>query len=105
MLAKGLTLLQLASVIEGCRFFIGNDSGVSHLAAAAGLPTVTIFGPTDEKVWSPRGAKTFVVSRRVHCSPCPQERFVQCQDFKCLRGIEMEDVLEGVKRIGIELGL
>jgi len=105
ILAKGLTLLQLASVIEGCRFFIGNDSGISHLAAAARLPTVAIFGPTDEKVWSPRGEKTFVVSRRVHCSPCRQERSVLCKDFECLRGIEMEDVLEGVKRIGVELGL
>jgi ADP-heptose:LPS heptosyltransferase len=103
ILAKDLTLLQLASVMEGCRFFIGNDSGISHLAAALRLPVVAIFGPTDEKVWSPRGEKTFVVSRRAHCSPCPQERFVLCKDFECLRGIEMEGVLEGVKRIGIEL--
>ncbi|HXX32917.1 MAG TPA: glycosyltransferase family 9 protein [Thermodesulfobacteriota bacterium] len=103
VLAKGLTLLQLASVMEGCRFFVGNDSGISHLAAAIGLPTVAVFGPTDEEVWSPRGEKTFVVSRRVHCSPCTQERLVRCKDFECLRGIEIEHVLEGVKRIGIEL--
>ena len=103
VLAKGLTLLQLASVVEGCRFFVGNDSGISHLSAAIGLPTVAVFGPTDEEVWSPRGKKTFVVSRRVHCSPCTQEGFVRCKDFECLRGIEIEHVLEGVKRIGIEL--
>ncbi len=103
ILAKGLTLLQLASVMEGCRFFTGNDSGISHLAAALGLPTVAIFGPTDQRVWSPRGEKTFVVSRGVHCSPCPQERLVQCMDFECLRGIETEEVLEGLKKIGIEL--
>jgi ADP-heptose:LPS heptosyltransferase len=103
ILAKGFTLLQLASVMEGCRFFAGNDSGISHLAAALGLPTVAIFGPTDQRVWSPRGEKTSVVSRGVHCSPCPQERFVQCKDFECLRGIETEEVLEALKTVGVEL--
>jgi ADP-heptose:LPS heptosyltransferase len=103
ILAKGLTLLQLASVMEGCWFFIGNDSGISHMAAALGLPTVVIFGPTDQRVWSPRGEKTFVVRRGVYCSPCPQERFFQCKDFDCLRGIEMKEVLEGLKEVGIEL--
>jgi len=101
ILAKGLTLLQLASVMEGCWFFIGNDSGISHMAAALGLPTIAIFGPTDQRVWSPRGEKTFVVRRGVHCSPCPQERFFQCKDFECLRGIEMGEVLGGLERIGI----
>jgi len=103
ILAKGLTLLQLASVMEGCWFFIGNDSGISHMAAALGLPTIAIFGPTDQRVWSPRGKKTIVVQRRVHCSPCPQERFFQCKDFECLRAIEMGEVLEGLKRMGIEI--
>jgi len=101
--AKGLTLLQLASVMEGCWFFIGNDSGISHMAAALGLPTIVIFGPTDQRVWSPRGKKTFVVRKGVYCSPCPQERFFQCKDFECLRGIEMREVLEGLKKAGIEL--
>jgi heptosyltransferase III len=102
-LAKGLTLLQLAAAMEGCWFFIGNDSGVSHLAAALGLPTLAIFGPTDQRVWSPRGEKTFVVCRGIHCSPCPQERFVQCKDSACLKAIEVVEVLEGLEKIGIEL--
>jgi len=100
--AKGLTVLQLASVMEGCWFFVGNDSGISHMAAALGLPTLVIFGPTDQSVWSPRGEKTFVVCRGVPCSPCPQERFFQCKDVECLRGIEMGEVLEGLERIGIQ---
>jgi ADP-heptose:LPS heptosyltransferase len=103
ILAKGLTLLQLASVMKGCRFFVGNDSGISHMAAALGLATVAIFGPTDRRVWSPRGEKTFVVSRDVYCSPCPQERFFQCKGLECLRGIGIGEVLEGLKRIGIEI--
>ncbi len=103
ILAKGLTLLQLGSVMAGCWFYVGNDSGVSHMAAALGIPTVLIFGPTDERVWSPKGEKTYVVRKGIPCSPCPQERFFQCKDFECLRGIGTEEVLEGLEQIGIEL--
>jgi len=103
ILAKGLSLLQLASVMAECRLFIGNDSGISHMAAALGLPIVTIFGPTDQRVWSPRGKKVFVVRREIPCSPCPQERFFQCQHLECLRGIEIGEVLKGLERIGVKL--
>jgi ADP-heptose:LPS heptosyltransferase len=103
ILAKGLTLLQLASVMEGCWFFIGNDSGISHMAAALGLPTVVVFGPTDQNVWSPRGEKTFVVRRGISCSPCPSERFFQCKDYGCLRSIEVEEVLQGLEKIGASI--
>jgi ADP-heptose:LPS heptosyltransferase len=103
VLAKGLTLLQLASVMEGCWFFIGNDSGITHMAAALGLPTVAIFGPTDQQVWSPRGEETVVVCRGIHCSPCPQERFFQCKDSECLKAVEVEEVLESLEEIGIQL--
>jgi ADP-heptose:LPS heptosyltransferase len=103
ILAKGLSLLRLASVMEGCRFFIGNDSGISHMAAALGLPTVAIFGPTDPRVWCPRGEKVVVVRKEIPCSPCPQERFFQCKTFECLKAIEINEVLKGVERMGVEL--
>jgi ADP-heptose:LPS heptosyltransferase len=103
IMAKGLTLLKLASVMEGCRFFIGNDSGISHMAAALGLPMVVVFGPTDQHIWSPRGERTFVVRRGIPCSPCPPERFFQCKDFGCLRGIEIEEVLQGLEKIGASI--
>jgi ADP-heptose:LPS heptosyltransferase len=103
VLAKGLTLLQLASVMEGCGFFVGNDSGISHMAAALRLPTLAIFGPTDQRVWSPRGEEIFVVCGGVHCSPCPQERFFQCKDSECLKAIEVAEVLEGLEELGIQL--
>jgi heptosyltransferase-3 len=97
--ARGLSLIQLASVMEGCRLFVGNDSGVSHLAAALEIPALAIFGPTDPKVWSPRGRNVIVLRREVHCSPCPQERFFQCQHFECLKGVRLEEVLDGVREL------
>jgi ADP-heptose:LPS heptosyltransferase len=75
------------------------------MAAALGLPTMVIFGPTDEKVWAPKGEKTSVVRRDVPCSPCPQERFFQCKDFKCLRGIETGEVIGELERIGVKITL
>src|SRR5271170_919840 len=48
---------ELAEWLAGARVYIGNDSGITHLAAAAGTPTVALFGPTDPKVWGPRGER------------------------------------------------
>jgi heptosyltransferase III len=56
-----LPLPQLASILGKAALYLGNDSGVSHLAAAAGCPTVALFGPSDEVVWTPRGAPVRVV--------------------------------------------
>jgi heptosyltransferase-3 len=48
-------LMELAQWIGGARAFIGNDSGITHLAAATGVQTIALFGETDPEVWAPRG--------------------------------------------------
>jgi len=55
-------LYELACWLATARLYIGNDSGITHLAAAAGTPVVAIFGPTNPSVWAPRGEKVQVVS-------------------------------------------
>lgn len=45
----------VAGLVAGAKVFLGCDSGVAHLAAALGVPTVALFGPTDPRVWAPRG--------------------------------------------------
>jgi heptosyltransferase-3 len=57
---RELTLIQLAAVLCSANVFVGNDSGVSHLAAALGTPTVAVFGPTDPTVWRPLGTRVSV---------------------------------------------
>jgi len=103
LLVKGLSLVELASVMEGCQVFIGNDSGITHMAAALGIPTIAIFGPSDHKIWSPRGEKVFVARKEMRCSPCSEERFVQCKHGDCLRELGVKDVLEGIKELRIPL--
>ncbi|MFL6451786.1 MAG: glycosyltransferase family 9 protein [Bryobacteraceae bacterium] len=55
-------LLQLASWIRGASLYIGNDSGITHLAAATGAPTLALFGPTAPEVWAPRGGNVTVLA-------------------------------------------
>ncbi|TLD72714.1 glycosyltransferase family 9 protein [Phragmitibacter flavus] len=57
-----LPLPELASRLSGCRGFMGHDSGISHLAAACGVPCLLFFGPTDPAIWAPRnsGVEVFV---------------------------------------------
>jgi heptosyltransferase-2 len=59
--ATGLKLVELAGVLERCALFVGNDSGVTHLAAAVGTPTVSLFGPASSPIWEPQGAQVRVV--------------------------------------------
>ena len=59
----GLTLTELAATLAECGAFLGNDSGIAHLAAAVGLPTTAIFGPSDADVWAPRGRGGVTVLR------------------------------------------
>ncbi|MCE9518113.1 MAG: glycosyltransferase family 9 protein [Verrucomicrobia bacterium] len=59
-----LPLVELASKLTSCQAFVGHDSGISHLAAACGLPCLLFFGPTDPAVWAPRGAEL-----RIHAEP------------------------------------
>jgi len=51
-----MPLTDLAGMLASARLHVGNDSGISHLAAAVGCPTVAIFGPTDPAVWGPMGS-------------------------------------------------
>ncbi len=56
-----LSLHQLASVLRQCRVVVSHDSGIAHLAAAAGATTLALFGPTDPHVWGPRSPRTCVL--------------------------------------------
>ncbi len=87
------TLTELAGLLKIVGGFIGNDSGVSHLAAFIGLPTVAIFGPSDPDIWKPMGRAVKVVRRDLECSPCFEAKTVGCEEIECFNGITPEDVL------------
>ena len=53
LVAGNRPLPELAALLTRCRLFLGHDSGISHLAAAVGIPCVLLFGPTDPDIWAP----------------------------------------------------
>jgi hypothetical protein len=55
-------LFELARRLAGARLYVGNDSGITHLAAASGAPVVALFGPSDPAVWAPRARRLRIVS-------------------------------------------
>jgi len=59
-LTEDTDLLTAYACLKRARLFIGNDSGTMHLAAAAGIPTLGLFGPSDEQLYGPWGAETRV---------------------------------------------
>jgi ADP-heptose:LPS heptosyltransferase len=66
-------LYSLARWLARARLYVGNDSGITHLAAAAGAPVLALFGPSDPEIWAPRGPNVRVARWRppadVHPSP------------------------------------
>lgn len=55
-------LPRLAGALTAADAFVGNDAGITHLAAALGVPTLALFGPTDPAVWAPRGLRVRILS-------------------------------------------
>jgi ADP-heptose:LPS heptosyltransferase len=47
--------------LRQCRCFVGNDSGITHLAAYLGCPTIALFGPTDPRMWGPLGRRVKIL--------------------------------------------
>jgi ADP-heptose:LPS heptosyltransferase len=69
--ARQLALEEAAGLLSACRLYVGNDSGLTHLAAALGVPTVTVFGPTDPQVWRPLGRRVAIALGRLSVDPWP----------------------------------
>jgi heptosyltransferase III len=58
-------LYELACWLAKARLYVGNDSGITHLAAAVGTPVLALFGPTDPKIWAPRGSHVRIANWNV----------------------------------------
>ncbi len=90
-------LPQTADILRKCDLFIGNDSGPAHMAAALGVETYVIFGPTRVKKNKPLGKKVTVINKNLPCSPCQYtERWQKCTDWRCMSQISVEEVLRAV---------
>jgi heptosyltransferase II len=90
-------LAELIAMISLCDLFITNDSGPMHLAAALGIPTLAIFGPTDEIATGPLSPAAVVLKKRVECSPCLLR---ECPiDHRCMTRMTVDEVFEQAERM------
>ncbi len=94
----GRTSLEgLAAICAGAAAAVCNDSGLAHLAAAAGAPTVAVFGSTSSAWTAPLGARAAVAQRPPVCSPCFART---CRiGYRCLVAVSPDEVLAAVDRV------
>jgi heptosyltransferase-2 len=84
------TLAQFISLAAACNLFLTNDSGAMHIASALGVPTVAVFGATDDTTTGPTGPLARVVRHTVECSPCLLR---ECPiDHRCMTGVTSDQV-------------
>lgn len=76
-LARSLPLVELASRLQGCVAFVGHDSGITHLAAALGLPCLVLWSDTAEEVWRPPAEKTVLLRESAGLNAITVDRVMQ----------------------------
>jgi len=95
---SGKTSLEtLIGILAESSLMITNDSGPMHIAAALGVPTVAVFGSTDDNVTGPYGPHTRIVKHPVECSPCLLR---ECPiDHRCMTRVLVEDVCRAAREL------
>ena len=95
-----LLLPEITALASKTRLFVGNDSGIAHIAAAVNTPSVVIFGSSNRDHWRPwTDAPNEIVYEPFPCQPCPG--FV-CSEFgepKCILSVKAESVFEAINRV------
>ena len=85
------TLREAISLVDQCRLFITNDSGLMHVAAARNIQQIAIFGSTDHTTTSPRSHLSHIIRMPVACSPCMKP---DCPiDHRCMDAVTVDHVL------------
>jgi ADP-heptose:LPS heptosyltransferase len=92
VMARDIPLELLAGILEQCAAFVGNDSGIAHLAAALKTRTLVLFGPTLPENWAPLG-ENVVALRNAEACPACRESLIGAQHI-CLKGISVAAVRE-----------
>lgn len=95
-----LSLPEITALASKARLFIGNDSGIAHMAAAVGIPSVVIFGSSNRDHWHPwTNAPYEVVFEPFACQPCPG---YECKEFgepRCILELRPQAVFDAIGRV------
>lgn len=89
-----LSLPEIPGLLAQTKVFLGNDSGLTHLANFLGIPVVALYGPTDPQICGPVLQPSTVLKKSVPCSPCS---YKNCPyDHRCLKNITPEEVFKAI---------
>jgi heptosyltransferase-3 len=94
------SLPEITALASKARIFVGNDSGIAHVAAAVNAPSVVVFGSSNVIHWRPwTSAPNEVVSENLPCAPCAGYRCEQFDQPECIRQVAPETVTAAIERI------
>lgn len=96
------SLLELAAILKKAELMISGDTGPVHIAAAVGTDTMTIFGPSDEKLYAPRGRAKNILIKNVdlNCRPCGEHE-CPLKHFKCMRELKPKMLVQRLEDEGM----
>ena len=95
-----LQLPEVTALAARSRLFVGNDSGIAHIAAAVSAPSVVIFGSSNVAHWRPwTQAPSEVVREELPCQPCPGYSCAEFDAPECIRRVKVESVTKAIERV------
>lgn len=95
-LAGTTNLTESAAIVEQSIMLISGDSGILHIGAGLGIPTVSLFGPGIAPKWAPRGPQHRVLNHYLPCSPCTKFGYTEKCEYqgKCIQEITPDEVVQ-----------
>ncbi len=99
ILSPETTIREMAALMKRCKLVVCNDGGMLHIAVSQGVETVSVFGPTDERVYGPYppSERHAVIKSNIDCRPCYKRfKLPKCDTRKCLEDISVEEVFNNV---------
>ena len=95
-----LTLPEITALASKAQVFVGNDSGIAHIAAAVQTPLVVIFGSSNRSHWRPwTDAPNEIVFEEFPCQPCPGYICAEFGDPRCILSVRPETVFSAIDRV------
>lgn len=95
-----LSLPEIAALASKSALFVGNDSGIAHIAAAVEIPSIVIFGSSNRNHWRPwTDAPNEIVCKEFQCQPCPG---YECKEFgrpRCILEVAPSSVISAIERV------
>jgi predicted lipopolysaccharide heptosyltransferase III len=98
IMAGSTTIKQFAAIAKKSAIFVGNDSGVMHIASAVGTPVVALFGPSNPCEWGPRGGPVVVLYKGLDCRSCFHPTCSRGEE-NCMRLVTVQEAVAAVQQL------